>query len=102
MGNVFRMLVSTCVGSVEDTQCGFKLLTREAAAATMPHLHVRRWAYDVEMLHLAQRHGMAVFSASVDANDVPKHVEIPFGKLREEFMASLKNLATKVVQQVTP
>lgn len=32
-----------CVKGIRDTQCGFKLLTREAAARTFSSLHVERW-----------------------------------------------------------
>ena len=71
MGEVFRRLASTCVSGVSDTQCGFKLLTRPAAAATMPHLRVKRWAYDVELLFLAQALGVGVASARVPAVDRP-------------------------------
>ena len=70
MGIVFAALTATCVTGVADTQCGFKLLTREAAASTMPHLRVRRWAYDVEALFLAQQLGLGVASADVPAVDV--------------------------------
>ena len=59
-----------CWSSLMTAECGFKLLTREAAVATMPHLHVCRWAYDVELLHLAQRRGIRVASAAVPAVDV--------------------------------
>ena len=71
MGSVFRRLAASCVADVEDTQCGFKLLTRAAASGTMPHLHVQRWAYDVELLYLAQQLGIGVTSTSVPALDVP-------------------------------
>lgn len=70
MGFVFRTLAATCVSGVEDTQCGFKLLTREAAMKTMLHLHVRRWAYDVELLFLAQHLDLGVSAASVPADDI--------------------------------
>ena len=59
------------VSGVTDTQCGFKLLTRDAAALTLPHLHIERWAYDVEMLYVAQRLGLGVVSAQVPFEDVP-------------------------------
>ena len=52
------------------TQCGFKLLTRRAAARTLPHLHVTGWAYDVELLYLAQALGLGVTSAAVPWADV--------------------------------
>lgn len=32
-----------CVRGIRDTQCGFKLLTREAAARTFSSLHIERW-----------------------------------------------------------
>ncbi|NXV76847.1 ALG5 glucosyltransferase, partial [Atlantisia rogersi] len=32
-----------CVREIRDTQCGFKLLTREAAARTFSTLHIERW-----------------------------------------------------------
>ncbi|KAH0628667.1 hypothetical protein JD844_010079 [Phrynosoma platyrhinos] len=43
-----------CVKEIRDTQCGFKLLTREAASRTFSVLHIERWAFDVELLYIAQ------------------------------------------------
>lgn len=43
-----------CVKGIKDTQCGFKLLTREAAILTFSNLHVERWAFDVDLLYIAQ------------------------------------------------
>ena len=71
MGRVFALAAGACVAGVEDTQCGFKLLTAEAAEATLPHLHVEGWAYDVELLHLAQARGVGVASVRVPWRDVP-------------------------------
>lgn len=42
------------VRGIKDTQCGFKLLTRSAAQHLFNLLHVERWAFDVELLFLAQ------------------------------------------------
>lgn len=42
------------VRELKDTQCGFKLLTREASRICFNNLHVERWAFDVEMLYIAQ------------------------------------------------
>ena len=36
--------------SVRDTQCGFKLFTREAALRTFSNIHLERWAFDVELV----------------------------------------------------
>ena len=54
MGVVFAALASTCVRGVPDTQCGFKLLSRRAARELFPSLQIRGWAYDVQLLALAQ------------------------------------------------
>lgn len=43
------------VKGIKDTQCGFKLFTREAANMCFQSLHVNRWAFDVELLYIAQR-----------------------------------------------
>ena len=47
MSSVFSLLATSCVRDLDDTQCGFKLLTRQAAEQTFPHLHISGWAYDV-------------------------------------------------------
>ncbi|VVC89820.1 unnamed protein product [Leptidea sinapis] len=43
------------VKGIKDTQCGFKLFTRKAAKICFQSLHVNRWAFDVELLYIAQR-----------------------------------------------
>ena len=53
--HVFHFAVSfLCVQGVQDTQCGFKLFTRKAAKVTFTRLHIKRWAFDVEVLFIAQ------------------------------------------------
>jgi len=40
--------------SIKDTQCGFKLLTRPTARLCFPSLHIERWAFDVELIYIAE------------------------------------------------
>ncbi|XP_046461850.1 dolichyl-phosphate beta-glucosyltransferase-like [Daphnia pulex] len=40
--------------SIRDTQCGFKLLTRPTAKLCFPNLHIERWAFDVELIYIAE------------------------------------------------
>lgn len=40
--------------TIKDTQCGFKLLTRSTARSLFPSLHIERWAFDVELLKMAE------------------------------------------------
>ncbi len=44
----------------EDTQCGFKAFTREAARKIFPLQRVMRWGFDPEILYLAHRQGLKV------------------------------------------
>ncbi|XP_075972134.1 dolichyl-phosphate beta-glucosyltransferase wollknaeuel [Anticarsia gemmatalis] len=43
------------VKGIKDTQCGFKLFTRDTARVCFRSLHVNRWAFDVELLFIAQK-----------------------------------------------
>jgi len=42
------------VKTVKDTQCGFKLIKRNTARKIFKTLHIERWAFDVEMLKMAE------------------------------------------------
>lgn len=39
---------------IKDTQCGFKLFTRQTAQLVFPYAHIDRWIFDVELLLLAE------------------------------------------------
>ena len=43
------------IKDVKDTQCGFKLFTKQGGRDLFNKIHLNRWAFDVEMLLLAQR-----------------------------------------------
>jgi dolichyl-phosphate beta-glucosyltransferase len=55
--HVNNFIVRTLIGirDIKDTQCGFKLFTRKAAREVFYRMHLTRWAFDVEMLYLAQK-----------------------------------------------
>ncbi|KAI0981225.1 hypothetical protein GJ496_008633 [Pomphorhynchus laevis] len=53
------------VSVVKDTQCGFKLFSREAAYKLFSNLRVQRWAFDVEILATAIDHNMTVREVAV-------------------------------------
>ena len=38
----------------KDTQCGFKLFTRNSARILFKSCHIERWAFDVELLKIAE------------------------------------------------
>lgn len=57
MGRVFNLLVRLmAVPKIQDTQCGFKCFTREAASLVFPLQRIDGWGFDVEVLHIAAHH----------------------------------------------
>lgn len=51
----FHVLVTLfCTRNIKDTQCGFKLFTRKAANILFKSLHLERWAFDIELIYLAE------------------------------------------------
>ena len=51
--------------SVADSQCGFKLFSREAADIIFPRLRVKGGMYDVEIFLIAQKHQLKIYSKPV-------------------------------------
>lgn len=61
MGRTFNQIVRVLTSLPHrDTQCGFKLFTREAAHAIFSQVSVERFAFDVEVLLLAQDLGYRI------------------------------------------
>src|SRR3954469_15687123 len=54
-----------------DAQCGFKAVTREAAAALLPQIRDDGWFFDTELLVLAGRRGLRIHEVPVDWVDDP-------------------------------
>lgn len=52
-----------------DTQCGAKLFTRSVIETITPHLTVRQWAFDVELLYLCKRFNFRVIEFPTVWND---------------------------------
>ncbi len=66
MGKLFNRLVRlVAVPGIRDTQCGFKLFTREAAREIFSRAKVDRFAYDVEALLIARKLGYAIAEVPV-------------------------------------
>lgn len=66
MGKLFNLLVRVlCVGGIRDTQCGFKLFSREAGREVFSRSRVDRFAWDVEALLLSRRLGYRIAEVPV-------------------------------------
>lgn len=72
MGKAFNRIVRLLgVRGVQDTQCGFKLLTGDAARRLFAELRTDGFAFDVELVWLARRHGYRVDEVGVAWVDSP-------------------------------
>lgn len=60
------------VGHIRDTQCGFKLFSREAARAIFPYQHLTGWIFDVEILLLAKYLAIPVAEVPIAWSEVPE------------------------------
>lgn len=56
--------------SISDTQCGAKLMTREAIQRVLPHLGLTRWAFDVDLLFQLRRQGFRIIELPTTWQDV--------------------------------
>ena len=66
MGRVFNFIVRTlAVPRIQDTQCGFKAFRREAARDLFSRQKIDGWAFDVEVLALAQRRGYRILEVGI-------------------------------------
>jgi len=71
-GHVFNFLVRRLgVGSVVDTQCGFKLFRGEVAEVLFPLVATDGFGFDVELLMLAERRGYRIAEMPVNWADQP-------------------------------
>ncbi|KAI3421978.1 hypothetical protein GPALN_012515 [Globodera pallida] len=66
------------VRTVRDTQCGFKLLSRAAAAKLFPQLHIEKWAFDVELIYLAEQLKYSVAEVAVEWTEIDGSKVTPF------------------------
>jgi len=66
-GRVFNALIRWMVlPKLQDTQCGFKCLRAEVARDVFRFQTLRGWAFDVELLYVARRHGYRILEVPID------------------------------------
>ena len=71
-GRAFNLVVRTmAVRGIHDTQCGFKLFSREAAHSVFPLCTLDGFSFDIEVLHIAQRLGYRIREAGVHWHHCP-------------------------------
>ena len=67
----FHFFVSLFVSAkVKDTQCGFKLFTKPASNFVSNNLHLRRWAFDTEIIILCDKQSIDILEVNVPWHEV--------------------------------
>lgn len=98
MGRVFNLIIrALAVPGFNDTQAGFKCFRREAAHSIFPYQTVDGWAFDVEVLHIAQKHGYRIIEVPIDwyymAHSRVKPVQDTINMIREVWRIRRNSLA---------
>eukprot|EP00731_Ephydatia_muelleri_P030836 Em0022g350a len=74
----FHVLVRIlCVRGIRDTQCGFKMFTRAAIAPLFQTMHIDRWAFDVELLHIAEKLKIPMVEVAVNWQEIDGSKLVP-------------------------
>jgi glycosyltransferase involved in cell wall biosynthesis len=67
LGRVYNWTVKlVALRGIEDTQCGFKLYSAEAAEAVFPLQRLQGFAFDVENLFIARKAGFTIGEVAID------------------------------------
>lgn len=74
----FHLLVWTCcVRQIRDTQCGFKMFNREAAKYLFSTYRNESWAFDVELLFLAEKVGCTLGEIAINWTEIEGSKIVP-------------------------
>ena len=85
MGRVFNWVVRLlAVRGIQDTQCGFKCLTAEAADALFRVMSIDGFGFDVELLYVAKKRGLSVIEVPIQWRYQPRSKVRP---LRDSILA---------------
>ena len=75
--HAFHFFVSMLVSNrIHDTQCGFKLFTDVAANAAFGNLHLRRWAFDTELIMVCTSGHLFSGSDNTNSKDSQRGIEL--------------------------
>lgn len=74
----FHLLVwICCVRTVRDTQCGFKMFNRNTARHLFESYHNESWAFDVELLYLAEQSKCTIGEIAINWQEIDGSKIVP-------------------------
>ena len=95
VSRIANVVIRTLIPDVRDTQNGFKIYSAAAVNIIEPQLTLDRWAFDVEMLYLAQRFGFDIVEFPVNwrnSTDSRLHVARDLKNTAREFAMLYRNI----------
>jgi dolichyl-phosphate beta-glucosyltransferase len=101
VSRIFNLLVRiSLIKVLRDTQCGIKGFNTRRAREIMQKMTIFNFAFDVELLHIAQHNGLKIVQVPVtfDYIDEPSSVRLlkdSFIMLRSLFRIKINSLGTK-------
>ena len=100
MGRVFNSITrSLAAPGIADTQCGFKCFTAGSAVLLFGRSTMNGFSYDVEVLHLAHRLGLAIAEIGVDWH-YREHSKVR--PLRDAFLMTMDLLRIRWRHRAVP
>ncbi|TLD21671.1 glycosyltransferase family 2 protein [Venturia nashicola] len=67
---LIRLMTPPATSSIRDTQCGFKLFSRNSLPDIIPYMHCEGWIFDIEMLMLTESAGIPMAEVPVGWKEV--------------------------------
>ncbi|KAF2015219.1 glycosyltransferase family 2 protein [Aaosphaeria arxii CBS 175.79] len=67
---LLRIMTPPRTAAIKDTQCGFKVFSRNALPDIIPYMHSEGWIFDVEMLMLAESANIAMVEVAIGWKEV--------------------------------
>jgi len=98
-----RVIQKSLVPGVNDTQCGFKAFTAQAARDLFRRATIDGWAFDLEILAVARREGYAIAEIGVEWSDDGRSRVNPIKdmwKVMREAMIIRKNLKAGLYSRI--
>lgn len=72
LGRIFNRWVNTVLlPSITDTQCGFKMFTRNSALFLFRRQNSDRFSFDVEILYIATKAALRIQEVAINWNNIP-------------------------------
>ncbi|KAL9644236.1 hypothetical protein ABK040_005697 [Willaertia magna] len=58
------------IKNIKDTQCGFKLLDRDAVRHVLPNMKIDRWCFDIDLIHIANTLNIPIAEIPVNWTEI--------------------------------